>query len=357
MMCLMLYALPHALMATIKLGISSPLTGHLSHFGKDFIRGIKFALDNHPYHTCELIIKDDQYKPEKTIQNTIDFIKKERVDYLFGYIGTPTVSAILPLLVKHHQHLFFPYTGAEVLHHPPYDKFVFNLRPSYWNELHALIDYAYKHKKTKIAVFYQRDGYGMNGLLGIREKLHQLNSKALIEVNYVRGQTYQTSFEKEAALILSKKPDFILCVSTFQVSAAFIRDVRNMGSDVLIGNMSSASKEIVQELLIKDNSRYFNNLVHSQVFSDFDSSVAMQTYLKKAKHAYNSIEFEGYLAGKAFLQFLDFKQKFPNDPPSKIFARFKNVNLGLSQPVTQIKNQLLRNVYLVKSDKNKWVPI
>ena len=94
---------------------------------------------------------------------------EDRVFLLFGYVGTPTVTRVLPLLKKFQDervYLFFPFTGAQPQREPPYGDFAFNLRASYRQETAGLVDNFLRVGKKRIAVFYQADAYGRKRLGG-----------------------------------------------------------------------------------------------------------------------------------------------------------------------------------------------
>ncbi len=64
----------------------------------------------------KIVIKayDDGYNPLPTIRNTIQLIEQDNVFLLYGYVGTPTVTRVLPLLKLYEDRsvfLFFPFTG------------------------------------------------------------------------------------------------------------------------------------------------------------------------------------------------------------------------------------------------------
>ncbi|MYG53936.1 MAG: ABC transporter substrate-binding protein, partial [Rhodospirillaceae bacterium] len=66
---------------------------------------------------------DDGYQPNPSVENTVRLILKDRVFALLGYVGTPTVTRVLPLLKKFQDektYLFFPFTGAQPQRQPPY---------------------------------------------------------------------------------------------------------------------------------------------------------------------------------------------------------------------------------------------
>ena len=43
---------------------------------------------------------DDGYNPIPAIENTIKLIEKDNVFLLFDYVGTPTVTRVLPIIKK-----------------------------------------------------------------------------------------------------------------------------------------------------------------------------------------------------------------------------------------------------------------
>ena len=86
---------------------------------------------------------DDGYQPDPSVRNTVSLMLEDDVFLLFGYVGTPTVTRVLPLLKKFQErnvYLFFPFTGAQPQREPPYGEFAFNLRASYRQETAGLVD-------------------------------------------------------------------------------------------------------------------------------------------------------------------------------------------------------------------------
>src|SRR5437667_422109 len=45
-----------------------------------------------------VVLKDDKYEPDPAIQNTNELITKDKVFFLFDYVGTPTLTRVLALL-------------------------------------------------------------------------------------------------------------------------------------------------------------------------------------------------------------------------------------------------------------------
>ena len=109
---------------------------------------------------------------------------EDRVFALFGYVGTPTVTRVLPMLKKFQDqtvYLFFPFTGAQPQREPPYADFAFNLRASYRQETAGLVDNFVSLGRKRIAVFYQADAYGRSGWEGVRRALREHGEKIVAE--------------------------------------------------------------------------------------------------------------------------------------------------------------------------------
>ena len=339
----------------IKIGISAALSGNNKFIGKFYSTGALYALNNaiknnefKPY-TIKILLKDDMYNPEKAIQNTLEFLKDEKVDYLFGYVGTPTTFNVTPLLPRFNQHLYFPYTGATILILPPQKNFVSIFRPSYKEEVRKLYNYFKSQNLNKIAIFFQQDSYGTTGLSAMKTILKKENKKPFLEIAYKRGKAYSESFEKEANLITKANPDALICISTYEASAGIIRDLRKMKSQLPIATISFSDKEKVRSIITQTNAEYFQNLIHSDISSENEKSIALDKYLHHTKGVFENTEYEGFLAGLAFVEVLKFKLGISEkDTLSK-------VDIGLPYTIDLNKSPSLKNVYLSTSQNGNWV--
>ena len=133
----------------IVLGMSAAFSGPSRGLGSELFRGAR-AYFNHANadggvggRKIALKLYDDGYQPDPCVRNTMKLMLEDRVFLLFGYVGTPTVTRVLPLLKKFQDeqvYLFFPFTGAQPQREPPYGDFAFNLRASYRQETAGLVD-------------------------------------------------------------------------------------------------------------------------------------------------------------------------------------------------------------------------
>ncbi|MEB0303436.1 ABC transporter substrate-binding protein, partial [Mucilaginibacter sp. 5C4] len=87
---------------------------------------------------------------------------------------TPTSNAALPIFTQARVPFFAPFSGAQSLREP-FNRLIFNVRASYYDETEHLVDRLVSTGLKNIAVFYQNDAYGKAGLAGVERALKKLN--------------------------------------------------------------------------------------------------------------------------------------------------------------------------------------
>lgn len=116
-----------------------------------------------------------------------------------------------------------PFTGASFLRGTPI-KNIINFRPSYQDEINAIVQYLYTKKKIrKFAVFYQNDDYGEEGYVSL---LHTLKKHKLTlqgEGAYKRNTLSITHAFRE---IKKSKPQAILMIGANRANTLFIKTAR-----------------------------------------------------------------------------------------------------------------------------------
>src|SRR5947209_7896766 len=128
---------------TLVLGQSAAFSGPAAQLGIQMHQGGRIYFDminaTGGIHgmPIELRTADDGYEPERCKANTDKFIKDD-VFALFGYVGTPTCLAALPLVNEAKIPFFGPFTGAEALREP-FSRSVFHVRASYYDETGLIV--------------------------------------------------------------------------------------------------------------------------------------------------------------------------------------------------------------------------
>jgi ABC-type branched-subunit amino acid transport system substrate-binding protein len=175
----------------IILGQSAAFTGPAAELGIQFHQGAKLWFDQINAQggvggkTVEIKTLDDGYEPDRCAANTQKLIAED-VHALFGYIGTPTSLAALPLLTKAQIPFIAPFTGAMGLREP-FNRQVFHLRASYNDETALIVRQLTNLGLKKIAVFHQNDAYGKAGLDGVTLALGQQGLKPIATATVERN--------------------------------------------------------------------------------------------------------------------------------------------------------------------------
>jgi len=143
----------------IVLGQSAALSGPAAALGTQFRLGAMLYFDKLNAkggvngRTIELQSLDDGYEPDRCAENT-----KKLIDggafALFGYIGTPTSLAALPLATQARVPFFAPFTGAEALR-TPFNRYAFHVRGSYFDETGEIVKQSTAIGIKRIGVFHQ----------------------------------------------------------------------------------------------------------------------------------------------------------------------------------------------------------
>lgn len=210
----------------IKFGMSAPFTGPAAQLGQQFSHGanLAFAAQNAQGgiagRPIQLVTVDDGYEPVRTVENTRIFLQDPQLFALFGYVGTPTSNAILPLLRKYRLPYLAAFTGADILRGTA-DEFIFNFRASYREEAAAQISYLVDERKLRrVALFIQADEFGASVAQWFSA---ELSKRQLKPVTVVRFQRNSMDMQHAVLQLKAAAPDVVLTVGTYQPLATVIK--------------------------------------------------------------------------------------------------------------------------------------
>jgi branched-chain amino acid transport system substrate-binding protein len=360
-------------------GMSAPFTGASRALGIELYRGSMayFAQVNSKggVHGRQIAIKayDDGYNPIPAIDNTVRLIDHDNVFLLFNYVGTPTTTRCLPLLKwrsKQSVLLFCPFTGAQPQRQLPYSDFVFNLRPSYYQETGGLVDHFVEIGRKRVAVFYQIDAYGRNGWEGVRLGLARHDLTMVAEATYRRGTTFKESLARQVDILRKADADAVISIGSYAACAAFIRDAREAGWNVPIANISFVGSEnlltLLQEASKANGNDYTRDLINSQVVPNYndESLPAVREYRQLMERykplppsdllneeyqpAPNSfVSLEGFLNAKLLVAVLNkMGPPFDRKRLKQMAQSIDSFDLGIGESVSFAHdNQALERVY------------
>jgi ABC-type branched-subunit amino acid transport system substrate-binding protein len=286
----------------IVLGQSAAMTGPAAQLGLQMNAGARIFFNAQNAqggingNSIELRSADDGYEPDRCKANTEKFIKDD-VFALFGYVGTPTCLAALPLVVDAKIPFFGPFTGAEALR-DPFHKSVFHLRASYYDETALIVKQLTSLGLKKIAVFYQNDAYGKAGLEGVTRALKALNLTPIALGTVERNTVNVAQAVKD---ITPKMPEAVVQISAYKSCAAFIREARKAGYGGTFFNVSFVGTQALADELGKEALGIMVSQVMPFPFST--TTPISREYLDAVRKAGgdaqpNYSSMEGYLAAK-----------------------------------------------------------
>jgi branched-chain amino acid transport system substrate-binding protein len=359
----------------ILIGVSNVQSGPSRSLGQQLMQGSMsyFAMinDRGGIHGRKIavVLKDDKYEPDPAIQNTNDLITKDKVFFLFDYVGTPTLTRVLPLLRYYEEQKVVnvaPFTGADPQRMPPYDKYVFNIRASYREETHGLVDYLYSKGYRRIGFLGQADAYGKSGEVGVREALQNHGLKIVGSVTYRRNQAFSASMRAQVELLRSTGADAVIAVGVYGPCGAFIRDARVSGWQVPIANVSFVSAQAMLDVL-REASKTAHvdltvNLINSQVVPFLNDTRwplvnAWRAHRASAQAGFTSLE--GWLNAVVVTEAL---QRAGPNPSRETFIKAMeslggwDPGIGVKLRFSHTDHQGLHQVWLTKTARAEWVP-
>lgn len=248
----------------------------------------------------ELKSLDDKYESKLAAENTKRLIDQDRVFLLFAYVGTPTSLAALPIFTEARVPFVAPFTGAEALR-TPFNRYIFNIRASYYDETERIVDHLTRTGVKKIAVFYQNDAYGQAGLEGMKRAMAKRNLQ-IAALGTVERNT--TAVADAVKAINAAQPEATVMISAYTSVAEFVRQMKKEGSISQFFNVSFVGSKALADALGPDG----YGVLISQVVP-FPWSPLMpivKEYLDLAKRTPNfDVNFsslEGFIAAKVLVE-------------------------------------------------------
>lgn len=197
---------------TIKIGSFGPLSGPAAQWSA-VLHGMNayfsFINDQGGIHgrKIEFVFRDDQYSPSKTPAVVRELVEKEQVFALIGGIGTANGRAVADYLEQKDVPFFTPASGDKFWSQPG-KRNVYTVFPRYVTEGEILGKYAARDLKGKrVAVLFQDDDFGKQGLEGVRKGVAGGGGKLAVEVSC---QPVDTDLGGQVSQIVASNADVLI---------------------------------------------------------------------------------------------------------------------------------------------------
>lgn len=294
----------------IRLGSSLALSGHAGYLGTQTLRGamsyIRHVNESGGVHgrTIRVVARDDAYDPPTCLANTQQFILGGHVFALFCYVGTPTTVKILPMVDEARIPLLGMFTGANALREP-FNRYVVNIRASYYQETEAAVRHLVQDLGIRdIAVFYQFDAYGFDGLVGTELALKQYGLEPVARGSYIRGTR---DVEEGLNKVLHSGAEAVVMIGTYDACGEFIHRSVEQHYCPLFYNVSFVGgEELARRVADTDRSVVVVSQVvpPPQTFATEGDEPDYVTLLKRyyPSDAPSDVGLEGYLNARVMVE-------------------------------------------------------
>lgn len=323
----------------IRIGMANALTGPAAGLGLQLRAGANAYLDKvnaaggvHG-RSISLVSVDDAYDPQQSARATRALIESDKVFALFGFVGTPTSTAAVPIALKAGVPYLFPFTGAEFLRNPV-NPVVFNLRASYFDETEALVArLAGENALAKLALFIQDDEFGEAGKAGVVRALQKRNAKPTMELRFARN-----TVDVEAGLLqLKRHPvDAVIFIGTYRPFAALVKKARAAGVTARFLTVSFVGTSE----FIKHAGAAGDGVIISQVMpspDDGSDALVKQYQADVAAPARNYGSLEGYADAVVLVEAL--KRCGPDPSRALLLQTLEQLKLDLGSLAVQFSHQ------------------
>jgi len=300
---------------TVRIGMSTPLTGPSAYLGQRARFGVALALDEFNRRPgnrrrVELVVLDDGFEPMRTAPNMRRLIDRDQVAAVLANVGAPGAVVAAPIASESRTPLVGYVSGGEALRKQPPDRYVINYRASLAEEAEALVGILVDEMgiaPEAVAFFSQRDDSGDTfHAAGVEALRRRGYSGSIVAARYERNTAAVQSGLSE--ILLHDKPVRAIAVAAaLKPCAAIVREARAAGFGGLFGAVSFAdANELRREL-----GSAAEGIVVTQVVPHVDSTEPAAAEFRKLSagvsesYADSFIALEGFIAARMLCRALD----------------------------------------------------
>ncbi len=301
LVCTWLFLAVPASAQDIVFGQSVVLSGPASELGREMQLGAQAAFDavnaagGIKGRKIVLRTLDDGYEADRAVANTRRLVADADVLALFGYVGTPTSLPSIAIATEARVPFFGAFTGAQGLREP-FNRYVFNVRASYFDETELIIKQLTAEGLTKFAVFYQNDSYGQAGLAGVNRALAARNMKVMA-LGTVERNTVDVG--KAVDAMLAAKPEAIVMISAYTSCAEFIKQAKARGVYSRFANVSFVgTRPLAKALGDKASGVMISQVMPSPWSERYPWVVEYQKAMKARNEPLSYTSLEGFFAAR-----------------------------------------------------------
>lgn len=307
-------------------------------------------------HLLRAFIYNDDYQPQFSRQNVERLLHTDNTSLIVLPSGGANLNAYIDLVKSHTVSVFFPVTGNTDIRDATLTSLV-HLRPTYANEVHALMHYLYNDRNARrFLIIYQDDDYGIMARNAAQEffKLYNITDPLIIPL-----AIDQTNFTQELKKLRNKGIDAVGLFATSHLSREFLR---KKGIDHLAGKKIfcpsfAADPKLQQFMNLHGLKAYFASPVPNPQTSTVEIVAEYRKLMNNAHRPYDVFSLEGYIATSVLI---DAMKHVPlpitGDALIKRFEQYKNYDVkGFKLTFDASTRNLLPYLWINTGKKKDWV--
>ncbi|WP_229506538.1 ABC transporter substrate-binding protein [Massilia sp. BJB1822] len=306
----------------------------------------------------ELVVADDGYDPDRAVDQTLMLIEEKQIFSLFGYVGTPTTNAVIPIVQEMKVPLVGAFTGAMALRRPVVREII-NYRASYDDESDALVQYFVSLGAKRFGVMYQDDGFGHAVLDGTVRALKRRGLELVAKGSFQRGTI---AVKAALAALVGQDLEVVVMVGPYTPVAAFVREAGKAGLKASLATVSFVGTDSLLQLLGAEG----NGMLISQVVPlpddhslpvAADCAALLNRYVPGSRLSF--VNFEGCIAAKAMVAaMLQAGPGLTRERLIQSFEAFDQFDIGgLRLTLRPDNHQASTTVFLTRIVDGKIVPV
>jgi branched-chain amino acid transport system substrate-binding protein len=218
----------------ILVGMTTDLTGVLAFVGHQSSAGARLYLqhvnEQGGVHgrQIELLVEDDGYQPARTVAAFRKLLDRDGVFCFAGNLGSSQTMATFPFVKRARVPVLMPLNFNSKMS-TPHKRYVFAMDPSYPIQSWIMAQYiaAQEHTESpRLAVVYQDDGYGRDGLKGLQAAAAHYGMPIVAEQAYKSGDV---DFSSQVLNMKQADPTHVILWTIYREAAAVMTEARQAG--------------------------------------------------------------------------------------------------------------------------------
>ena len=295
--------------STIVFGQSAPLSGTNAELGNDIRNGalayFRKVNDAGGVHgrRLELVTLDDANQVPRAEANTKELVEQKRVFALFGYASATLSRPALPTVQKFGVPFLAPFTGADPMR--VFDRYVYNVRASYADELEKIVEHFTPLGIQRFAVVYYDDAVGRENYSAVERALKK-RSLQPVAIAALKDRA-NPDIAPGVAAVSKSSPDVVILTTLYKASADFIRLAHKSGIAAQMASNSFPGASPLAKELGKDAAGVIITAVvppptkrSLPIVQEYQAAIEKQI----GKKEYSFTSLESFIAAKVAVQAL-----------------------------------------------------